>query len=382
MPKINFNSIQIQTLTTAFQGSKSSHDLGNKTIIAANRLNSIPTANRDSMITLDEVTSPAKLEPKAAGFSPRDAYRLDQVPLLTPTEEDGAVNLIDIMGNADVQAAPAVTYAPSVTLPARASSMTLSEAKAALTKAGVADANGNATSIMFKPMVLGKGDRQAHGYARAYSTVNLFSVIDRLAQTRLSTDVNSDGNTLTPDMLKSRAIDGDPYASDGTYPLTNKLLTDDERAGAELIYATLFVPKPQIEAPTPITTQLAQVGDSQASNVMTATLNSLGTTVVAQDTITAKLQHQTVTFTGTPGAVILLANTNGSPSSPSGDLNASLNTAYTIPSSGSVSIPANGQLLAGTVLLDPDGTGLLSPRVVGTFAVSLPKDQASPVTAV
>lgn len=287
--------------------------------------------------------------------------RAGQATLLTPEEQKGAVTLLSLLRDAPITSAEVPVQPGQIVIPARRSAITVADVEAAVAKSELVTSFGNRVGNA-------SFDAKTRELNPAYSSyeskvyVDLIALAKRIASTHTGSD---DGNStnIVPSQLKARDISNDPYPNDGLYSELSTRLTAAEQNAALYLYDHFFNPKP--EASAPYTQETAPI-------VTLPGINNSSLTVRLERNVSTDLRSKKTTartdafiIRGLPGTSILLGKV--------GDV-VKYDQALVIPTDGVLRLPfgnySNG--FAAVALQDPDGTGVLSPTIVGPFAIQAP----------
>lgn len=299
----------------------------------------------------------------------RDTLAAGRSELLTPAEQKGALTFLDMLNDPTEFNGNVAIPRPKLTIPPRNAEVTLAQIQADIAsgkleatrlfcKAGATVSfRSNTRSLDMRPS--GNEDE----------TVDLAAVAERIASTRTGTD-DGDGSNLLPAQLKAGLITGDPYPADrynnnGFNDGLKRRATPAEELAALYLYDFYFNPKPTLSA-LPKNDEVT-VGSLRGIDGSPVTIGLSRSISSNQQSNLLYAQVQELVIRGKPGTVVMLGEVNG-------DREAILNQAFEIGSGGEIraamSPRASTVRLAGVVLQDPDGLGVVSPKVIGNFAVT------------
>jgi hypothetical protein len=308
----------------------------------------------DAVTSAQELTklAGAALDRKLTLAQARDVFEAGGLPFLKAEEVKGAAFLAAMVGDVPLTVPQAPPFDPKleIPLPKRKGAYTLEEAKQVVTKrfGGVRAAMSEMSVSNITHALVQRGNELGR--------VDLGGLLDRL--------FNGDpAAQVTPAALRFQNLPGDPYASaDDPLAKGGVLLTTAERAAATAIYAALFVPEREVhlQAPSPLRTPLAQLGGATVL-METRTSFQVGN---EGECVYASTRHSVV-VKAPPGTMVLFGE----------GLQATLNTAYEVPKTGELELPNRNRKPFAARVLGSDPSGLLSPTLVGSFAIQLPPDE-------
>jgi hypothetical protein len=335
---------------------------------AADRINTLDSPVRDKEFdahyngraqqAADNITTEGELERLAAGGTTKgtslekakDRFEKQAVPMLTQGESRGAAAMAGVLGDIQLKSpkAPPPASKIDLPLPARTEKYTLAEARKV-----VAEKLPGMLEVSTSMRVTGLD----HGilYGHYSDKVNVAALMDRLFK-------NDPNTVLTPKSLRFEHLEGDPY-TDAKAPVTpgKQMLSAGELAATKAIYAALFVPKRSVDlkSPEPVMTPVEKFkGGVEVAMKTDYALSP------SSDSVIATSRHSVV-VNAPPGAIVLYGQGH----------QATLNKTAEVPQDGRLVLSYLGsEPVAGRVLVNKDPSGLLSPQLMGSFAIQLPDD--------
>lgn len=355
--------VQNEAMTRAMGPSSLSGDVQS----AAKRINTVGAPVRDEKYdahyngreqkAADAITTAGELQRLAGSGAAKgpslekakDRFEKQTVPFLTDGESRGAAAMAGVLGDIELKSpkAPAPPSKLELPLPKRTEKYTLAEAKKVLAERLPAQLD---VSASMRVTGLDHGILYGHYDGR----VDIAALTDRLFK--------NDKAPVTPASLRFEHLQNDPYTDPKT-PVTpgKEMLSPNELAATKAMYAALFIPTRQVELknPEPVMTPVAKF---KGVEVAMQTEYSLGP---SSDSVLATSRHSLV-VQAPPGTMVLYGQGK----------EATLDKATEVPQSGKLTLSYLGsEPVAARVLVNKDPSGLLSPQLVGSFAVQLPADE-------